>query len=146
MQSETRICQNCKKDFTIEPDDFSFYQKIQVPAPTFCPICRMVRRFVFRNQNKLFKTKSAFSGESILALVPPESGINVVTQTEWFSDAWDSMEYAQKVDFSRPFLEQLFELHKKVPQYNLNIARMENSPYSGNAEDMKNCYMVFNAT
>lgn len=146
MKSETRICQNCKKDFIIEIDDFSFYQKIQVPPPTFCPTCRMIRRFVFRNQNKLFKTKSAFSGESILALVPPESGIKVVTQTEWFSDVWDPMDYAQDVDFSRPFLEQLFELHQKIPQYNLNIARMENSPYSGNAEDMKNCYMVFNAT
>jgi len=124
MQSETRNCQNCKINFVIESDDFAFYRKIQVPPPTFCPTCRMIRRFVFRNQNKLFKTKSAFSGESILALVPPESGVKVVTQTEWFSDAWDPMEYAQDIDFSRPFLEQLFELHQKVPQYNLNFARM----------------------
>jgi hypothetical protein len=31
------ICQNCKKDFTIELDDFRFYEKIKVPPPTFCP-------------------------------------------------------------------------------------------------------------
>jgi hypothetical protein len=30
MDSETRICQNCKKDFTIEPDDFGFYEKMKV--------------------------------------------------------------------------------------------------------------------
>jgi len=30
-QNETKNCQNCKNDFTIEPDDFSFYEKIKVP-------------------------------------------------------------------------------------------------------------------
>jgi hypothetical protein len=32
---ETKICQNCKKNFIIEPDDFGFYEKIKVPPPTF---------------------------------------------------------------------------------------------------------------
>ncbi len=26
MDQETRICQNCKKDFIIESDDFAFYE------------------------------------------------------------------------------------------------------------------------
>lgn len=34
-KSETKICQNCKKDFTIDPEDFKFYEKIKVPSPTF---------------------------------------------------------------------------------------------------------------
>jgi len=38
-QSENRICQNCKSDFIIELEDFSFYEKMKVPAPTFCPYC-----------------------------------------------------------------------------------------------------------
>lgn len=29
MNSETKNCQNCKSDFIIEPDDFSFYEKIK---------------------------------------------------------------------------------------------------------------------
>lgn len=36
---ETKTCQNCKTRFTIEPEDFVFYEKIGVPAPTFCPEC-----------------------------------------------------------------------------------------------------------
>ena len=36
MNREQRICQSCKKEFTIEPEDFLFYEKIKVPAPTFC--------------------------------------------------------------------------------------------------------------
>jgi len=29
-QTENRSCQNCKKNFTIEPEDFGFYEKISV--------------------------------------------------------------------------------------------------------------------
>jgi hypothetical protein len=28
MESQTKICQNCRKDFTIESDDFGFYEEI----------------------------------------------------------------------------------------------------------------------
>jgi hypothetical protein len=35
MQSETKNCQNCQKEFTIEPDDFGFYEKIKVPERKF---------------------------------------------------------------------------------------------------------------
>lgn len=33
-KSENKICQNCKTQFTIEPEDFKFYEKIKVPPPT----------------------------------------------------------------------------------------------------------------
>lgn len=32
MEQETRICQNYKQPFVIEPDNFAFYGKIGVPA------------------------------------------------------------------------------------------------------------------
>ncbi|KKQ03984.1 MAG: hypothetical protein US12_C0009G0014 [Parcubacteria group bacterium GW2011_GWA2_36_24] len=54
-KSQNVICQNCKKDFTIEPDDFGFYEKIKVPPPTWCPECRMIRRMLFRNERSLYK-------------------------------------------------------------------------------------------
>jgi len=44
MIFETHKCQNCKKEFEITNDDFGFYKKIGVPAPTFCPECRLKRR------------------------------------------------------------------------------------------------------
>jgi len=145
MESQTKTCQNCKNDFTIEPDDFLFYKKLKVPAPTFCPECRMIRRFAFRNQKNLFKNKDHFTGEQLFSLIPPDSGISVITQEEWYSDKWDGTDYGEDFDFSIPFLNQLFNLHKKIPQFNLNVSRMVNSPYSGNAENLKNCYMVFNS-
>jgi hypothetical protein len=144
-EAETKICQNCKKDFVIESDDFNFYEKIKVPTPTFCPICRFERRAAFRNERKLFKVKDAFTGENIFSLYPPESKRKVVTQEEWNGDSWSAMDYGRDIDWSRPFLEQVFELSKEIPIHNLDVEFMVNSPYSGNATALKSCYLVFNS-
>ena len=64
-KNEKRICQNCKKDFSIEIEDFNFYEKIKVPPPTFCPLCRVERRSVYRNERKLFKARDAFSNKEM---------------------------------------------------------------------------------
>jgi len=44
MNQETKQCQNCKKEFEIEAEDFNFYKKIKVPPPTrpeiiYCEKC-----------------------------------------------------------------------------------------------------------
>jgi len=145
VDKKIRQCQNCKKDFVIEPEDFDFYEKIKVPAPTFCPICRFERRAAFRNERKLFKYKDAFTEEAIFSLYPPESKRKVVTQEEWNGDSWDPMDYGRDINWSRSFLEQILELEKEVPIFNLNVKLIVNSPYSGNATGLKNCYLLFNS-
>ena len=144
-QNETKTCQNCKTDFLIEPDDFAFYDKIKVPSPTFCPECRMMRRFVYRNERKLFKVKDYFNGKNIFSLYPEEANRKVVTQDEWFSDYWTADDYARDFDFSRDLFTQLFELAKDVPVSALNVKMMLNSDYCGNASALKNCYLLFNS-
>ena len=54
-KEEKRICQNCKKDFMIEEDDFNFYEKIKVPPPSFCFECRLQRKMIRRNERNLYK-------------------------------------------------------------------------------------------
>ena len=90
MNSETKICQNCKQDFIIESEDFNFYERMKVPPPTFCPFCSAERRLVFRNERKLFKVKDAFTGKEIFSLYPESSGKSI-TEEEWFSDSLDAM-------------------------------------------------------
>ena len=143
--TETRVCQNCKQNFTIEPDDFGFYEKIKVPPPTWCPECRMVRRMMFRNERKLFRIKSAKSGKEILSLYPSEAGVTVYDEKEWWSDDWDAREYGREYDFSRSFFEQFLELSKVVPRYSRDVLGMVNSDYSANASYVKNCYLLFNS-
>lgn len=141
-----RNCQNCKLEFTIEPDDFSFYEKMQVPPPTFCPVCRAERRLTFRNERKLFKVKNSFSGKDMFSLYPQKSDKKNLTQEEWFSDNFDAMEYGQDYDFSKPFFEQFFELENKVPIFPLRVEYMVDSPYCANATALKNSYLCFNSS
>ena len=145
MKSETRKCQNCKQDFVIEPEDFNFYEKMQVPSPTFCPMCRAQRRMIFRNERKLFKVKDYFTGKDIFSTYPTQNGIKVITREEWFGDSWDAMEHGVDIDFKQPFMKQVFELSRKIPMYNFNVIRMVNSPYSFNATALKNSYLVCNS-
>jgi len=146
MNTETKTCQNCKKGFIIDSEDFSFYEKMKVPSPTFCPLCRVERRLAFRNERRLFKTKDAFTGKDIFSLYPNESGKKIVTEEEWFKDSWDSLEYAQDVDFSTNFFEQIYKLEKEVPVFALRVEYMTDSPYCANASGLKNSYICFNSS
>lgn len=143
MQSST--CQNCRQPFVIDEMDLAFYKRIKVPSPTFCPLCRVQRRFAFRNERFLHKRRSDFSGKEIFAAFAPETPIKVYENSVWFSDQWDPMQYGRDVDFSRPFLEQIHELLQKVPIYATSTIYGVNSEYSNNYTGLKNCYLVFNA-
>lgn len=143
---ETKNCQNCKKDFVIDADDSSFYQKMNVPHPTFCHLCRAQRRFAFRNERLLHKTKSALSGKDIFTAYNPASGVQSYEIDEWHSDAWDPMDYGEDVDFTKPFFQQFKEFIRKVPVKNRNVVMGSNSPYCNNATDPKNCYLIFNSS
>jgi hypothetical protein len=143
---ETKNCQKCKKDFVIESEDLNFYEKMKVPSPTFCYLCRAQRRFAFRNERVLYKKKSDFTGEEIFTMFSPQSGIKIYEREIWLSDKWNPMDYGQDYDFSKPFFTQFFELVKKVPFKNMNIVNGVSSPYTFNITDPKNCYLVFNAS
>jgi hypothetical protein len=139
-------CQNCKGNFTIEPDDFGFYEKIKVPPPTFCPECRMQRRYTWRNIMSLYNSKCELCGKTVITLYSPDSGITVFCNKCWWSDKWNPKDYAVDYDFSRPFFTQYKELIQKVPHMALvnddGIASL-NCEYTHDWWFSKNCYMAF---
>ena len=140
---ETRNCQNCKTDFVIEPEDFVFYEKIQVPPPTFCPECRTVRRLQWRNEMSLYRRKCAASGhdETMISIYPPEENLVVYDLKKWWSDDWDPMEYGDVYDFSRPFFSQWKELRNRFPLQTLSNSKATNSDYCNVAEESRDSYM-----
>ena len=146
MNSEIKSCQSCKKDFVIEPDDFAFYEKMKVPAPTWCPTCRARRRLALRDFRVLYKRKSDWSGETIFSIFSQSSPNKVYDRDVWWSDQWDPMQYGQEYNFSRPFFEQLRELFLKVPQPSQTVWNMVNSDYSSGSSNLKNCYLAFVCT
>ena len=117
---------------------------MQVPTPTFCPMCRAQRRFSFRNERNLYKRKSDLSGKDIFSTFSAQVPFPVYTQEEWFSDAWDPISYGREYDFSRPFFEQFKALSDVVPKPGKSAIGFVNSDYCNNASYIKNCYLVFN--
>ncbi len=141
---ENKICQNCKKDFTIDADDFSFYEKMKVPVPTFCPKCRLVRRMANSNERVLYRRSCDLTSEHILSMFPENSPFPVYKSEVWYSDDWDPYGYGVDYDFSRPFFVQFKELMNRVPRMALvKQGLSKNSEYTHRAHDMKDSYMVF---
>mgnify|MGYP001582356672 FL=1 len=140
---ETRTCQNCKKEFVIEQEDFDFYSKVKVPPPTWCPECRMIRRFVWRNERNLFRKKEEITGQEIFSGIHPDSPIKIYKLGYWWGDNWDPLEYGRDYDFSRPFFEQFKELMYAAPWPSMSAVRLVNSDYCNNASDLKNAYLCF---
>ncbi|MES2930942.1 MAG: hypothetical protein V4665_04130 [Patescibacteria group bacterium] len=144
---ENRTCQNCKKDFTIEPDDFSFYEKMKVPAPTWCPECRFMRRLCFLNWFTMYKRNCDSCQKSIISTLREGTPYKVYCAPCWWADTWDGTEYGQEYDETRPFLEQMIGLKNKstfMAVENL-YSSLVNSPYVNAAAYQKDCFMVFNA-
>ncbi|OGI74210.1 hypothetical protein A2740_01610 [Candidatus Nomurabacteria bacterium RIFCSPHIGHO2_01_FULL_43_16] len=146
MKQDIKNCVNCKKNFTIEPDDFGFYEKIKVPPPTFCPDCRRQRRWAWRNNMSLYNRKCDLCGKGIISIYHPDSGIIVYCNKCWWSDKWDPKSYGVDYDFSKPFFAQFIELMKRVPHMAIvnddGIASL-NCEYTHDWWFSKNCYMCF---
>ncbi len=143
MTSESRTCQNCHQEFVIEPEDFSFYERINVPPPTFCSQCRMQRRFTWRNERTLYKGECAATGKGFLTMFSPESKMVVYDRDYWWSDQWDNLQSGREYDFSRPFFEQYRELLHKAPLPNLANTNVTRSDYGNHNADSKDCYLLY---
>jgi len=146
LSSKTKICQNCKNKFTIQPEDFEFYKKIDVPEPTFCPECRMQRRMAFRKESPIFyRRKCKATNKDLISFYHPKSPVKIYDQKYWWSDKWDPMEYGIDCDFNKTFFEQFYQLIKKVPFPAVFNDNVDKSDYCNACTNIKNCYLVTNS-
>ncbi len=146
MNKEVKNCQNCKQNFTIEPEDFEFYAKIKVPAPTFCPECRFQRRLGWVNLRTLYRRPDFHdSDKTLISMYAPEKPLVIWEDKKWWADDFDPLNYGINYDFSRPFFEQFGEFLKHVPlphlqrEYTTGI----NSEYCNGFANIKNCHLAF---
>lgn len=142
MKSEIKICQNCKKDFIIEPEDFSFYEKVKVPPPTFCIECKAQRRLAYRNTHSLYKRKDSFTGENLISIYSPDKDLVVINQNVWWGDSWDPFDYGYDYNFEKPFFEQWKSFRDKFPLQSMSNSKATNSDYCNVAEESFDSYLV----
>jgi hypothetical protein len=147
MESEARNCQNCKKEFVLESEDFVYYDKINVPPPTWCPECRTIRRMSCANAWSLFWRNCDKCSKRTLSSYSPDKQITVYCQSCWWADDWDGSEFAMDYDPSRTFLEQLKELSEKTPYAALESSylTLKNCDYCNALAYSKDCTLIFYA-
>ncbi|MDA2922207.1 hypothetical protein MYX07_02990, partial [Patescibacteria group bacterium AH-259-L07] len=138
-QSEIKICQNCKQQFIIEPDDFDFYEKMDVPPPTLCFYCRSQNRLAFWPFGKFHKRKCDLTGEDIISIFSANIRFPVYKRAHWYSDKWEppTLDY----NSSRLFFDQLYDLQSKTPRPHQYGTKNTNCDYSDDVWDCKNCYL-----
>lgn len=142
--NKNKICQNCELNFIIEPDDFSFYEKIKVPPPTFCPECRMKRRMIWRNCRSLFKRSCSNCHKSIISMYSEVRTKNVYCMDCWNDDERDPFLLGRDYDFSKNFFEQLKELREESPiLYVHHTGTLVRSDFTNYSADNKDCYLAY---
>ena len=143
MNQETKQCQNCHQEFWIEPDDFTFYEKMQVPPPTFCPDCRLQRRLAWRNERTLYRRPCDLCGADSFSVYALDTTFPVYCSDCFWSDKWDSLSYGMAIDFSKPFLTQYLELLGKVPRQGLMHHMASDASYSNYVDEAKDVYLSY---
>ena len=137
-------CPECHSSFVVTPRDQAFYNQAGVPAPKFCPDCRLMRRLIERNARTLYKRKCDLTRKEFISPYHPDRPFPVYTPDAWWSDAWDEMQYGREFDFSRPFFDQFAELLNAVPHQGQFVVpgTMQNSDYVNCAGYLKDCYLI----
>jgi hypothetical protein len=143
MESEAKNCQNCKKDFTIESEDFNFYEKMKIPPPTFCWECRFARRLAWRNERSLYKRTCDLCKKNIISMYKTNTVFPVYCHDCWWGDEWDATEYGKDYDYSKSFFEQFKSLQDMVPKPALYESANVNSEYCNHTAHMKDSYLIF---
>ena len=142
---ETKNCQNCKNDFVIDEQDQLYYRKINVPHPTWCSECRLIRRNASKNVWSVYWRNCNKCQKKTLSMYHQDNPISVYCPECWWADDWDGTEYEMDYDPNRPFFEQLQELIKRTPWVATETLgpSMVNSEYCNGASWLRNCYLTF---
>ena len=148
-------CTRCQRPFSIHEDEQAFLgkigwtfgdQTIHPPLPSFCPDCRCQIRTCHRNESKMYRVRSSFSGKDTISIYsntsPQGNPVRIFEQTEWRNDGWDPLEYGRDFDFSRGFFEQFYELQSDVPRMAMISVGNENSGFTTGTGYCRNCYLI----
>jgi hypothetical protein len=143
MKQQTQNCQNCKKDFIIEPDDFLFYESFKTSPLLTCQECVLRAVEALRNERTVYWHKCYLCGDKTMSIYNPDSSYTIYCHDCFWSDKWNGSDYKIDYDSSLNFLNQIKLLKNQVPREALIILNSDNCSYGNNIRDSKNCYFSF---
>src|SRR3989338_1379004 len=111
MNSETKTCQNCHNNFVIEPEDFKFYEKIEVPPPKFCSRCRLKRRLAWFKGLRLYLRKCDLCKKEKISMYRPDAPYIIYCNECWWSDKWNPEDYEREYHFSNSSMSRCTKFH-----------------------------------
>jgi hypothetical protein len=138
----SKICVDCKNEFTIDPGDLLLYEKVGLKIPEQCFFCRLKQYSAFWPFGKFRKGVSDLSDENLITLLPNNPRYPIYKSHEWWGDAWDPMSFGQEYDPKRPFFNQLKELQEKIPRPHQTGKDNLNCDWCDDVWHSKNCYLT----
>src|SRR3989344_1932578 len=145
MNAETKICQNCNQNFSIEPEDITSYEGIDLPLPERCVYCRWKYLLAFWVHGRFRIATSALSGKRIITTLPESVPFPIYEREEFVSDAWDPLTYGSAYDSHRPFIEQFVELQAKVPHPHQTGVKNVNCEWADDVWESRETYLTRSA-
>lgn len=142
METETKNCTTCQKEFTVFKEDKVLYHETHSIPPNECINCRFRHKLAFWTFGKFRKATSALSGKSIITVFPESVPFPIYDREEWISDTWNPLDYGQDYDPNRPFFDQIAELQRKVPHPHQSGLGNTNCQWSDDIWNSKNCYLT----
>ncbi|MDC0358015.1 hypothetical protein OAO01_04295 [Oligoflexia bacterium] len=139
---EYRACPNCSERFAVSDRDAAHYEKIDVPWPSWCPLCRHLRRHGAINDYVFYTRACDGCSSSFVSAFPPESEYQVFCQTCWYDDQRDDSSQGRDYDPERSFFDQFDELMHAMPQLGMIGMNNENCEYCESTANCKNCYLI----
>ena len=136
-----KMCAYCDTAFEITDREKTMYGKVGIVIPDICVSCRWRQHMAFWPFGKFRTGNSDLSGEKFITVLPEHARYPIYTAKEWWSDAWDAMDYGQDYDPDRPFFDQFKELQEKVPRPHQQGAQNTDCDWCDDAWESKNCYL-----
>ncbi|MDH4358512.1 MAG: hypothetical protein OEV37_00990 [Candidatus Berkelbacteria bacterium] len=145
-----KTCKQCHQKFVVEDDDLAFYKKIsptfagktfEIPPPTLCPECRLIRRMNWRNERKFYKNECSICKREIISVYSPDKKPKALCKDCFWSDKWNQHESERNYDINRSFFEQFDDLLHSTYLLTLFATNCENSEFVNQEMNSSNCYL-----
>jgi len=121
-----RTCVITGEKWNMDEQEINWYRKFNVPPSKLSPMSRIKLMMGYFVVFDMWYNRHVETGAPLVSTTHPATGIRVLPDEEWF--AKDFISQAQDLSLERPFLDQLYELTRSVPQAaSFNYVKPENS-------------------